>query len=147
MQNKHLLGKDRGDGSLANRCLGTEIIQAVTSDCVIWGKLWNGVSRCLLTSTFLSSHLWVPLKLWVFHIGAIIVELVSFIVSSQHSRVPNFLLPARLLVQLSPHDILVRRSPGSVVRLPVLQADHHHSSSCVLVSRSGHLFGPQFPRG
>lgn len=41
MQNKHLLGNDGGDGSLANRCLGTEIIQAVISDCVIWGKLWN----------------------------------------------------------------------------------------------------------
>lgn len=75
------------------------------------------VSRCLLTATFLSLHLWVPLKLWVSHIGALIVELVSLIVSSQHSRFPNFLLPARLLVQLSPHDILVRWSPGSVVRL------------------------------
>lgn len=126
MQNSIFLGKDGRDGSLANGCLGIEIIQAV---CLLTLHYWReSTESCLQMPPDLHLSLLVslgPLKLWVFQ---------------PTSQGPQ-LLPAFQAASSTPaRDIPVRQSPSAV-----LHTHHHRSSSCVLMRRSAHLVGPQFP--
>lgn len=107
------LGSHRGDGSPAKRCLGIEIIQEATLltqgyfgayEMVSPAASWPPPSFSCISGSL--SSFGCP-RTDALIVKLVLFELLRFQVTSQCG------LPASLQVQMSPHDILVLRSPGS----------------------------------